>query len=203
MIPPIDHLVVSAPTLEEGMQWAENTLGVTPQPGGVHEGYGTHNVLVGLGPYCYLEIIAKDPKQKEIPHYWIPAHREKSTKLIGWASTHSSLDFLTRTYDNYLGAHASMQRGKLDGTRIEWEMSYPRFEIYDGLVPFFINWKESIHPGATLHTSGQISSFSLKHPDYTGLQQALTSLGFDIQVEHASQAEILCTLTVGSQEIQL
>ena len=41
----IDHLVVAAATLEQGVQWCEATLGITPAAGGEHEKYGTHNRL--------------------------------------------------------------------------------------------------------------------------------------------------------------
>ncbi len=60
----LDHLVVAASTLEEGVRWCEQTFGVTPGPGGRHPLMGTHNRLLPLGgacPQAYLEIIAIDP----------------------------------------------------------------------------------------------------------------------------------------------
>ena len=39
----IDHIVVVAQTLEQGVAWCEATLGITPQPGGDHPQFGTHN----------------------------------------------------------------------------------------------------------------------------------------------------------------
>jgi Glyoxalase-like domain len=60
----IDHLVVTADSLEAGRQWCEATLGVSPSAGGRHALMGTHNLLVNLSsalfPACYLEIIAID-----------------------------------------------------------------------------------------------------------------------------------------------
>jgi len=62
----LDHLVVAAATLEQGVQWCERTLGVVPGPGGRHVRMGTHNRLLRLAteafPDCYLEIIAIDPE---------------------------------------------------------------------------------------------------------------------------------------------
>jgi len=61
----IDHLVVAAATLDDGVRWCEATLGVTPGPGGRHALMGTHNRLLAIGseafPRCYLEIVAVDP----------------------------------------------------------------------------------------------------------------------------------------------
>ncbi|MFO0004298.1 MAG: VOC family protein, partial [bacterium] len=51
----VDHLVLGAATLEEGIAWAERMLGATPQPGGRHPQWGTHNALLSLGHGAYLE----------------------------------------------------------------------------------------------------------------------------------------------------
>ena len=62
----VDHLVVVAGSLEQGVQWCLETLGVEPGPGGRHALMGTHNRLLALGgerfPASYLEIIAVDPQ---------------------------------------------------------------------------------------------------------------------------------------------
>ena len=61
----LDHLVVAAASLEQGVAWCESTLGVTPGPGGKHPLMGTHNRLMKIStaayPDCFLEIIAIDP----------------------------------------------------------------------------------------------------------------------------------------------
>jgi hypothetical protein len=80
----LDHLVVAARSLQEGVDWCESSLGVQPGPGGQHPLFGTHNRLLrldGLAPdgasgfsgqsndgavpvryaQSYLELIAIDP----------------------------------------------------------------------------------------------------------------------------------------------
>jgi hypothetical protein len=61
----LDHLVIVAASLEEGVQWCERTLGITPGPGGEHPLMGTHNRLFNIsGPVfrrSYAEIIAVHP----------------------------------------------------------------------------------------------------------------------------------------------
>ena len=70
--PALDHLVVMAPSLPEGVAWCEATLGVTPGPGGEHPLMGTHNRIFNISslahPRAYLEIIAISPgAPKAIP----------------------------------------------------------------------------------------------------------------------------------------
>ena len=61
----VDHLVVAAASLAQGVAWCEATLGVAPGPGGQHALMGTHNRLLKIAtdsyPDAYLEIIAIDP----------------------------------------------------------------------------------------------------------------------------------------------
>lgn len=65
MIATVDHLVIAAASLAQGVAWCEATLGVTPGPGGQHPLMGTHNRLLKIAteafPDAYLEIIAIDP----------------------------------------------------------------------------------------------------------------------------------------------
>ena len=61
----IDHIVVVAQTLEQGIAWCEATLGITPNEGGEHKQFGTHNCLFKIAtpqyPLAYFEIIAIKP----------------------------------------------------------------------------------------------------------------------------------------------
>ncbi|XVJ71962.1 MAG: VOC family protein [Rhizobacter sp.] len=66
----LDHLVIAASSLTQGVQWCEATLGITPGPGGVHTKMGTHNRLFSIAgdnaPGAYAEIIAIDPHAQPI-----------------------------------------------------------------------------------------------------------------------------------------
>ena len=64
----LDHLVIAAASLAEGVAWCEATLGLTPGPGGSHPLMGTHNRLLNIAsaafPQAYLEIIAIEPGKR-------------------------------------------------------------------------------------------------------------------------------------------
>lgn len=61
----VDHLVVVAASLDQGVRWCEQTLAITPGPGGEHPLMGTHNRLFNIAspafPRAYFEIIAIQP----------------------------------------------------------------------------------------------------------------------------------------------
>jgi catechol 2,3-dioxygenase-like lactoylglutathione lyase family enzyme len=57
----IDHIIVTAPTLEAGAAFVRRVLGVSMQTGGQHPRMGTHNLLVRLGDELFLEVIAANP----------------------------------------------------------------------------------------------------------------------------------------------
>ena len=61
MFSSIDHIVVVASSLDIGIKYVYEKLGVMPQKGGVHEKMGTHNYLLNLGNSTYLEVIAINP----------------------------------------------------------------------------------------------------------------------------------------------
>ena len=78
----IDHIVIVAKTLEQGVQWCEDTLGITPNPGGEHAQFGTHNRLFKVAtpghPLAYLEIIAINPGAKQANN--MPAASKNESK---------------------------------------------------------------------------------------------------------------------------
>jgi hypothetical protein len=61
----VDHLVILADTLAQGVLWCEATLGISPGPGGEHPLMATHNRLFNIAspayPRAYGEIIALQP----------------------------------------------------------------------------------------------------------------------------------------------
>ena len=61
----LDHIVVSAKTLDEASDHIASSLGVKLQDGGCHDRFATHNRLLGLENGIYLEAIAVNPEAKK------------------------------------------------------------------------------------------------------------------------------------------
>lgn len=54
----VDHIVVTSPSVEVGIEYVRDALGVKPQAGGEHPRMGTHNCLLRLGDTLYPEVIS-------------------------------------------------------------------------------------------------------------------------------------------------
>lgn len=177
----IDHIVLGARTLEEGAAFIERTLGVKPQPGGRHEGAGTHNMLLGLGPDCYLEVIAPDPDQPEPPHPRLfdlddAATRtmlESEPRLLTWVARTTAMDSIMGRLGPRGGDVRDMHRGDL-----HWRMAIPpQRQDMDNLIPALIEWKGE-RAGKRLRDSHfRLLNLEAEHPDAAQVRMALEERG--------------------------
>ena len=161
----IDHLVVAAPSLAEGVAWCEATLGLTPGPGGAHALFGTHNRLLRLHstvhPKAYLEIIAIDPAATPTRppplRRWFdlddPALRERlrreGPQLIHWVASVPDIDAACARL-RALG----IERGPvIDASRptpqglLRWRITVrdDGQRLFGGALPTLIQWGDT-HP---------------------------------------------------------
>jgi hypothetical protein len=143
----VDHLVVGCVDLDDGVGWVENRLGVAPVPGGVHDGFGTRNALLGLGE-VYLEVLALDPAQKG-------ASSPLSERVAGLAAP--ALVTLAVATSGLRNA-VPMSRVRPDGVRLEWELEFTSTPL------FFIDWKGSPRPSG-LPDGGRITSLVVTTPE--------------------------------------
>lgn len=138
----LDHLVVAAADLEEGARWVEERLGVGLDPGGRHAVFGTHNLVLSLGPDCYLEVIAVDPDAPPPARpRWFeldrPTMRERlaaGPALVHWVVRVDSVDEISDPLELSRGdnrwvigvrADGSMPLGGLAPSRILWRTPPP------------------------------------------------------------------------------
>ena len=170
----LDHIVIAAATLDAGVAWAEDRLGVKPMPGGQHGAMGTHNALLRLGPQCYLEVIAIDPSglAPARPRWFsldepeMQARLAASPALITWVvRTPSLASACARVPD--LGEIMPMTRNAF-----RWKISVPDSGslAWGGILPTAIQWEEGDdgvvhHPCEVLPESGcELVSLRLSHP---------------------------------------
>ncbi len=195
--PTLDHLVVMAASLEQGVAWCEATLGVTPGPGGEHPLMGTHNRLMTIAtkgfPQAYLEIIAiNSGASHAVPtraRRWFdmddPVVRERvqrdGPQLIHWvagvadiAATVAALVAQGVDRGEIIQASRQTPNGLL-----QWQISVrpDGQRLFDGCLPTLIQWGDT-HPTHTMPSSGvTLHSLHLRHPQADALRQALASIG--------------------------
>ena len=98
----MDHMAITAPSLEVGMEYVRQTLGVNMQAGGEHSRMGTHNCLLKLGEKFYLEVISKNLNAHKLDRpRWFQLDEPDPSHPIRLAT------WVVRTNDIYAAAAAS------------------------------------------------------------------------------------------------
>ena len=193
MLPNIDHLIFAAPTLELGMDVIEKLLGIRPVVGGQHKGRGTHNALLAFGN-IYFEVIAPDPTQPDVPKpLWMKIDQVTQPQLWTWAAANSDLfelEKIAKENQILLGKIKSGTRTQPNGEILKWQLTEPILENESGIMPFFLNWGDTIHPSKILPKAGQILSFKSVHPSPELIKNQLGILGVNLSVEKGENSHL-------------
>ena len=183
----LDHLLIGAPTLEEGVAWLEERTCVRAVKGGAHPGLGTWNALASLGPAQYVEIIAPDPGQPGVDTFYVPGLREfKEPRIATWAArTDEPTSRFTKALPHGFVCEPPRRGSRVrpDGTRLAWSLAFSQHAVrgnFEGALPFFIEWEAgSPHPGVSAPSGLRLLSMSIGHPSHAELNEALRSLGLE------------------------
>jgi hypothetical protein len=198
----IDHLVVVAQTLEQGVQWCEATLGITPGPGGEHPQHGTHNCLFKIAtpanPFAYFEIIAINPEAKRAGtgKRWFDMDDPAVQAAV--AVEPRLLHFVINMDDILAGRMALKKLGIDCGPAthanrhsrrglLQWQITVrdDGQRLFNGALPTLIQWGKlgdaepmRLHPRNSLPRSGvSLKSISVCHPSADKLQTGYDAIG--------------------------
>jgi Glyoxalase-like domain len=202
----IDHLVVMADTLSQGVAWCEATLGVVPAAGGEHDRYGTHNAVFKIAspkfPLAYFEIIALNPGQIHLPKGVDTRWFDMDEPLLRTAVKDAPrlIHFVANTPDIQAsrgalrmlqierGTATACSRASAKGT-LHWQISVrpDGQRLFDGCLPSLIQWGKPkateplrLHPRNTLPRSGvTLQSLSIHHASNDKLQEAFNAIGLN------------------------
>ncbi len=177
----VDHLVVTAPDLAQGVAWVEEKLGVPMQAGGRHALMGTHNYLLHLGPSCYLEVIAKDPVAGAPAHpRWFGMDAPgagNSPALRTWVAATNNLETALEIQGIHHCTITPMQRGAYS-----WQIALPADGglLNDGIAPYWITWNGDNHLCKALPDRGcTLVALEGFHPNAAFIRKQLTATGFE------------------------
>ncbi len=190
----LDHLVVAATTLAEGLRYVQDTLGLElPSAGGKHPLMGTHNRLLNLGNGAYLEIIAVDPEASPPaqPRWFNLEGFSKAPCLHTWVARTEALE---RYRALGLGPAREARRGDL-----HWRITLPEDGRlhWGGVVPYLIQWGPG-HPTDTLPDVGcRLLELVLLHPQPDAVRAVLRVLELDwgkVRLGFASSPELMAII---------
>lgn len=189
----VDHLVVAARTLPEGIAWCRETFGFEPAEGGEHPLMGTHNRVFRIDspafPRAYFEIIAIDPAAPAPQRTrWFDLDDARLQDAI--ASGPRLVHFVASTSDADAAARAlaglGIDRGPLVAAErptpaglLRWKISVREDgqRLFQGTLPTLIEWGPA-HPCDALPASGvQLRSLDCSLPDAPRLQAAFAAIG--------------------------
>lgn len=194
----LDHIILGAPDLEDGIAMLEKRLGVRAIRGGQHLGHGTRNALVPLQGDTFLEVLAPDPDQPPPQRArWVGIDDVRSPRLTGWAAKGHRLQVLVDDVRQAvdLGQVLSGSRSNKDGTLLTWTFTDPYTRVAGGIVPFLIDWGETPHPSKLAEPSATLNGFWAEHPDPAPVQRMLGVLGIDLPVRVGSSPTLVVDVT--------
>lgn len=204
--PYIDHLIVIAPSLDEGSDYIGDLLGIRPSFGGTHPGTGTSNALLSLGPRTYLEVIAP-PAERLGTHLPLPFGLETGgpPRLSTWSAGVSGLASFAEQASAggiELGQCTRGERDTPNGTRISWMFSDIYQPRHDGLFPFFMEWFGP-HPADTLSAGCMLRQLDIANASDTVLANKVSTLGLQVQVQSDTQAGLIAHIETAAGLVQL
>jgi hypothetical protein len=192
----LDHLVITARTLDEGTQYVADTLGVAPAGGGAHPSMRTHNRVLNLWNGAYLEVIAIDPDAAEpasaadarprlfaLDEAATQQRLENGPYLSHWVARverPKNLALWQAQYPQRISRVVPMTRGDFSWSlTVADDGAFPSWQgAGDGIVPSLIQWDSVRHPSDVLPETG-LALKSLKgwHPQAETIAEQLRWLG--------------------------
>ena len=185
----LDHIVIAAHSLEQGVDYIRTELGIDIPKGGFHTTMGTHNHLMQLGNEAYLELIAIDP-DAEIPAHprWFGLDEglmrdsiRHSPRLITWVMNTPDIQNVKQAANFDIGTPTELQRNDL-----RWQISLTDDGrlLANGLLPYVIQWQSQLHPSNGMADTGcRLQSLIIHHNRIAWIREKLSSIGAENLVE--------------------
>lgn len=185
----IDHIVIAADTLEQGVEYIQDELGVAIPKGGFHATMGTHNHLMQLGNEAYLELITINPDAEAPAHpRWFGLDEglmrkslRQKPRLITWVMNTTDIQNLKQAANFDIGTPTELQRNDL-----RWQIALTDDGrlLGNGLLPYVIQWHSQPHPSNGMADMGcRLQSLVIHHNRADWLRSKLASIGAEHLVE--------------------
>lgn len=210
----VDHLVIAASTLDEGVAWCERTLGITPGPGGEHPLMGTHNRLFCIAsplyPRTYFEIIAINSEAASAintsARRWFDLDNEamqlqlkqNGPQLIAFVASTPNARAATQALSRLgidQGELLAASRMTVHGL-LAWQITVRNDgqRLMIGSLPTLIEWGD-VHPTQNMAASGvTLQSLTASQPNKDEIRAAYAAIGLQGVAVVQGQANLIATL---------
>jgi len=144
----IDHIVIGAANLEQGVAYIQEKLGIDIPKGGEHPLMGTHNHVMQLGDNSFLEVIAINPAASAPtrPRWFglddagVQQSIKKEPRLLTWVVNTTDLVGLQAQSEFILG-------------------------LASGMLPHAMQWQTDVHPSNNMtDLNCRLSKLTIHHP---------------------------------------
>jgi len=172
----LDHIVIAAPSLAEGVAYVRDQTGIDMPKGGEHPQMGTHNHLVRLGEDEFLEVIAVNPDAPapDRPRWFGLDHPVQSPHLAHWVTRCNDMTITRPLLPDDHGPAMHLTRGNLS-----WLLTVPDdgHLPMDGAAPSLLEWKaDPLPPTQMQGADATLEALTITHPDAKHLSDVLAPL---------------------------
>ena len=183
----IDHFVLAADTLEQGIAYLQEQLGITIPFGGVHPAMGTHKCPMQLSEDLFFEIIAinplsltddtlkvKQPRWFSLDNPYLQAQLKHQPILLTWVANTRDMQRSANSGIYRQCAIRNISRGDLN-----WQFALPDDGslLANGLIPYVLQWSGE-HPAVKMADLGcSLIEINLFHPQKTWIESQLQEIG--------------------------
>lgn len=183
----IDHLVVAADTLEQGIAYIEQQFSVKVPLGGVHPLMGTHNCLMQAGDNMFFEIIAinpqslvddalriKHPRWFSLDDPLLRAQLKQSPKLLTWLVNTQQFEETKKQ-----GIYRQTAAHLLSRNNLSWHFALPLDGslLANGILPYLLQW-QGPNPAQTMPNKGcALEEITIYHPQPQWIKDQLDIIG--------------------------
>ena len=178
----LDHIIIGAASLEAGVRFIRERLGVDIPAGGKHPDMGTHNHLMRLGDNAFLEVISIDPEAQapgrprwfQLDEPAMQARLAESPALISWAIRSPDIVATAQSSAFAVGAVMALRRDALT-----WRLTVPEDGSIpgEGVMPHVIEWDGGARPWERMADRGcRLDALVITHPNPDNIEAGLRSL---------------------------
>jgi hypothetical protein len=155
----------------------------------------------------YLEVIGPDPEQPEpLQPRWFGIDELISPRLVTWAVRSKHLDAIVATAAAHgcdLAPVSAGHRRLRNGSLLEWRLTSPAADRAGGVIPFFIDWGQSLHPSTSAPAGIALVGLRAEHQEAARVRSILDVLDVALDVRSGPGPGLVATIATSTGQVLL